>query len=1235
MSNKYPEYKTLDLPNVAAEVLKRWDAGNTFEKSVSTREGAQPFVFFEGPPSANGMPGIHHVMSRAIKDIFCRYKTLKGFRVERKAGWDTHGLPIELGVEKELGITKEDIGKKITVDEYNQACRKAVMKYTDKWEELTRMMGYWVDMKHPYVTYENKYIESVWWLLKRIYDKNLLYTGYTIQPYSPAAGTGLSSHELNQPGTYKNVKDKSAIAMFRLDEGSKTKVEHLVGGKWDLPTYMLAWTTTPWTLPANTALAVGKEIEYVVVWTVNSYSQTKGVVIVARDLFETHFNSRSEFISDEEKAKLEALKTPIEKLDFLNEIGKLPKALLDKDGYIETDSPEKIAERSKSKTEKLLKGGSKPGGAKIGTIKGFDLIDLKYEQLLPYAQPISSPLGGGGQERANAFKVIAGDFVTTEEGTGIVHIAPTFGADDMRVAKENGVPAMLVNDEFGKPVPLVDLRGRFRPEMKDDVFGFAGEPVKEAYLSEEEKKAETEKQKVKLSKANGGYIPDTSTLKYQSVDERIIKKLELDNKLFKKDNYDHNYPHCWRTDKPILYYPLDSWFIKIPEVRNRMAELNKTINWKPESTGIGRFGNWLESANDWNLSRSRYWGIPLPIWRSEDGEEKCIGSIEELKTECDKAVKAGVMKTHQLENFKPGDFSEKNYTSFDLHRPYVDDIILVSSKGKPMKRELDLIDVWFDSGSMPYAQWHYPFENKEKIEGSSPQGGGKERAWGTSFPADFIAEGVDQTRGWFYTLHAIGTLCFDSVAYKNVVSNGLVLDKNGQKMSKRLGNAADPFETLKTYGPDATRWYMITNAQPWDNLKFDLEGIAEVQRKFFRALHNTYAFFALYANIDGFTYKEKDVAIEKRPEIDRWIISKLNTLVKTVDEAYANYEPTQAGRAIQDFVVDHLSNWYVRLCRRRFWKGDYTEDKIAAYQTLYTCLETVAVLSAPVAPFYSDQLFTDLNTASKKFTDSVHLAHFPKVNEKEIDLDLEARMDLAQKISSMVLSLRKKENIRVRQPLSRIMIPVLNDTFEKRVKAVEQLILAEVNIKEISYLKGNDAAQLVKTIKPNFKTLGPKYGNLMKEIAGKVNTFSQADIQKLEAEGKYDINIGTNAIALTLEDVEIRSQDIPGWTVQSEHGITVALDITITAELKQEGIARELVNRIQTLRKETGLDVTDKIALEVKRHESINEAVLNNLEYICAETLAVSLQLVDNQKDMSHEVEVEEGIKTYLRLIKT
>lgn len=1188
MSNKYTEYKSLDLPNAAAQVLKRWDADGTFEKSVSTRANAKPFVFYEGPPSANGMPGIHHVMSRAIKDIFCRYKTLKGFKVERKAGWDTHGLPIELGVEKELGITKEDIGKKISVDEYNQACRKAVMKYTDKWEEVTRQMGYWVDMKHPYVTYDNKYIESVWWLLKRIYDKNLLYTGYTIQPYSPAAGTGLSSHELNQPGTYKNVKDSSAVAMFRVDKNfiisadvDRSSGSDFRSGRniWNAVDYekdeifFLAWTTTPWTLPANTALAVGTKIKYVLIKTYDPYSHNEINVILAIDRLFSYRNA-------------------------MNECGKW--------------DPETGAEEIDLEKFKEYKPGQKEiPWYRLDLFDGSDLEELRYHQLLPYALP--------HENAQNAFKVIAGDFVTTEDGTGIVHIAPTFGADDMRVAKENNVPAMLVKDEFGKAVPLVDLRGRFRPEMKDDVFGLAGEPVKEAYLSEAEKKAETEKQKERLK----GIIKDTSKLNYLSVDDRIILKLQNEGKLFKKEKYEHNYPHCWRTDKPVLYYPMDSWFIKIPEVRNRMAELNKTINWKPESTGTGRFGNWLENANDWNLSRSRYWGIPLPIWRSEDGETKCMGSLEELKLECEKAVKAGFMQKHMLEKFAPNDFSEKNYTSFDLHRPYVDDIMLVSSKGKPMKRELDLIDVWFDSGSMPYAQWHYPFENKEKIDG------------GLAFPADFIAEGVDQTRGWFYTLHAIATLCFDSVAYKNVVSNGLVLDKNGQKMSKRLGNAADPFETLKTYGPDATRWYMITNAQPWDNLKFDAEGISEVQRKFFRALYNTYAFFALYANIDGFAYKEKDVPLEKRPEIDRWILSKLNTLVKTVDEAYANYEPTQAGRAIQEFVVDHVSNWYVRLCRRRFWKGEYNEDKMAAYQTLYTCLETVAILSAPIAPFYSDQLFSDLNAVSNRFSGSVHLANFPQVNEKQVDVDLEARMDLAQKVSSMVLSLRKKENIRVRQPLAKVMIPVLNETFEKRLKAVEELIRAEVNIKGITYLKGADAAQLVKTIKPNFKTLGPKYGNQMKDIAQKVNGFAQNDIQQLETEGKYTLMLGDKQIDLALEDVEIRSQDIPGWTVQSEHGITVALDIQITDELKQEGIARELVNRIQTLRKETGLDVTDKIALEVKRHEGLNEAVLNNLEYICAETLAVSLQLVDNQKDTSHEVEVDEGIKTYLTLIKT
>jgi isoleucyl-tRNA synthetase len=1156
--SKYPEYKNLDLPAIADELLLKWDQEQTFEKSITSREGKKPYVFFEGPPSANGMPGIHHVMARSIKDIFCRYKTLKGFQVKRKAGWDTHGLPIELGVEKELGITKEDIGKKITIEEYNNACRKAVMKYTDVWNDLTRKMGYWVDMENPYVTYENKYIESVWWLLRNIYDKNLLYKGYTIQPYSPAAGTGLSSHELNQPGCYKNVKDRSAVAMFNLVQSSKLKVESLAGTGINFPICFLAWTTTPWTLPSNTALAVGKNIDYVLAETFNAFTGDKVLVILAKDL-----------------------------------VGKM------------------LNEKGKDASFEEYKKGDKIVPYKIhADFKGSDLVGLKYEQLLPYTLPC--------ENAEKAFQVIAGDFVTTNDGTGIVHIAPTFGADDMRAAKEAGVPPMLVRDETGKAVPLVDFRGRFRPEMKDDVFGFAGEYVKEAYLNEGEKAAELEKQKEYMK----GIIADTSKLQYLSVDERLVLKLQNEGKLFKKEQYEHNYPHCWRTDKPVLYYPLDSWFIKIPEVKERMSALNKTINWKPESTGTGRFGEWLKNANDWNLSRSRYWGIPLPIWRSESNEEKCIGSVSELRAECEKAVKAGFMMENPLAKFKENDFSEENYHSFDLHRPYSDDIILVSDSGKPMKRELDLIDVWFDSGSMPYAQWHYPFENKNYIDKNE------------AFPADFIAEGVDQTRGWFYTLHAIGTMCFDSVAYKNVVSNGLVLDKNGQKMSKRLGNAVDPFETIKNYGPDATRWYMITNAAPWENLKFDKEGISETQRKFFRATYNTYAFFALYSNLDGFNFSEKEVPVEKRPEIDRWILSKLNSLIKIADQSYAEYEPTRAGREIEEFVLDHLSNWYVRLCRRRFWKGEYTEDKIAAFQTLYTCLETVCILAAPIAPFFADKLFRDLNGVTKRHAaTSVHLADFPAVNENQIDIYLEEKMMLAQKISSMVLSIRKNKNLRVRQPLQRIMLPVLNEKFREQVTAVSELILSEVNVKELSFLE-EDSDLLVKTCKPNFKSLGEKYKLLMKPLTNSIKALDKNQIRTLESENSLSLTVEGQEVILTLNDVEIIPQDIPGWLVANEGGITVALDITLNKALIDEGIAREMVNRIQTLRKDTGLDLTDKIDIKIKCHDKINDAIKNNLVYICSETLANSLELVDSVKDSPVEVDVTEEIKTYLSITK-
>jgi isoleucyl-tRNA synthetase len=1059
---------------------------------------------------------------------------MDGYQVYRKAGWDTHGLPVELGVEKELGITKEDIGKKISVAEYNEACKKAVMRYTDVWNDLTKKMGYWVDMEHPYVTYHTKYMETVWWLLSQIYKKGLLYKGYTIQPYSPKAGTGLSSHELNQPGCYRDVTDTTVIAQFKakkesLPEALKPYGDYL---------YLLAWTTTPWTLPSNTALAVNPKIDYVLVKTFNQYTHQPQYVLLAKALLATVFSGKYTQVQTEEELS-----------NYKHEDKNIPYLV-------------------------------------IATLKGEELIGIKYEQLLPYAKPY--------KDADKAFRVIPGDFVTTEDGTGIVHIAPTFGADDARVAKEAGVPPMLVLDENGNPVPLVDLQGKFRPEMGE----FAGKYVKNEYYNENE-------------------VPE------KSVDVEIAIKLKEENKAFKVEKYKHSYPHCWRTDKPVLYYPLDSWFIKTTAVKDRMIELNKTINWKPESTGTGRFGNWLENLNDWNLSRSRYWGIPIPIWRTEDGtEEKCIGSLAQLKEECQKAVDKGIMKENPFANFNPQDETEEHYNQFDIHKHIVDDILLISDSGKPMYREPDLIDVWFDSGSMPYAQWHYPFENKDLIDNRK------------FFPADFIAEGVDQTRGWFFTLHAIATMVFDSVAYKNVMSNGLVLDKNGQKMSKRLGNAVDPFDTLEKYGPDATRWYMITNAQPWDNLKFDIDGIVEVQRKFFGTLYNTYGFFALYANIDKFTYSEDDIPYEKRPEIDRWILSKLNTLIKNVHQSYNEYEPTRAGRLIQEFTIDQLSNWYVRLCRRRFWKGEYSEDKISAYQTLYTCLETIARLSAPIAPFYMDNLYTDLTSVTQKGNaESVHLADFPEANEQCIDIDLEQRMDIAQRISSMVLSLRKKEGIKVRQPLQKIMVPILDPTFKRQLQDVEKLILSEVNVKELEYLE--DTGVLVKQIKPNFKALGPKYGKLMKAISAKVNQFTQEQINKLEKDGKIDIEIEGNTITLTKDDVEISTQDIPGWMVLTENGITVALDITITEKLKEEGIARELINRIQNLRKESGLDVTDKIILKIQQHEAINKAILNNKDYICSETLATDINLLPElQQNNGITVDLDNEVKTSITLEK-
>ena len=1124
MSRKYNEYGGLNLPNVAQQVLDKWKKEQVFDRSISSREGATPYVFFEGPPSANGLPGIHHVMARSIKDIFCRYKTLKGFQVKRKAGWDTHGLPVELGVEKELGITKEDIGKKISVDEYNKACREAVMRYTDIWNRLTEEMGYWVDMENPYITYDSKYMESVWWLLGQLYEKNLLYKGYTIQPYSPAAGTGLSSHELNQPGCYQDVKDTTVVAQFKI-KGTFKGVENA---------FFLAWTTTPWTLSSNTALCVGPNIDYVLVASYNPYTFERVNVVLAKDLVETHFSKG--FVRVETEAEVEAFETGAKVLPF----------------------------------------------CVTAHYSGKDLVGTHYEQLLPGALPY--------EHAEKAFQVIAGDFVTTSDGTGIVHIAPTFGADDARVAAESGIPAMLVLDEKGNPVPLVDLQGKFRKEVADPIFGLAGEFVKTAYLSEAEKEAELAIQKENLK----AIIPELKA--YMSVDERIALKLKIENKAFKIEKYEHSYPHCWRTDKPVLYYPLDSWFIKVTSVKERMIALNNTINWKPASTGSGRFGEWLKNANDWNLSRSRYWGIPIPIWSTEEGDERiCISSVEQLKDGCALSVNAGFMKTNPLVDFEANNFSKENYASIDLHKNYVDEIILVSPSGKPMKRESDLIDVWFDSGAMPYAQWHYPFENKALIDS------------GNAYPADFIAEGVDQTRGWFYTLHAIATMAFDSVAYKNVISNGLVLDKNGQKMSKRLGNAVDPFDTLAKYGPDATRWYMITNAQPWDNLKFDAEGIVEVQRKFFGTLYNTYSFFALYANIDGFAYEQAPIPSAERPEIDRWILSKLNSLLVQVDEAYAAYEPTKAGRLIQEFVTDQLSNWYVRLCRRRFWRGDYSTDKISAYQTLYTCLETIAIIGSPIAPFYLDQLFSDLNAISGKHAvNSVHLADFPTADMSLIDDDLEFQMDIAQQVSSLVLGLRKKEKLRVRQPLQKIMVPVLNAAFAEHIQHVQELILSEVNVKQLELLDASNNI-FVKSIKPNFKTIGPKYGQQMKAISALVAQFDQAAIAAVEQNGGWSGDINGTVVALDLADFEIRAEDIPGWLVASENGITVALDATLTDELRSEGIARELVNRVQNLRKDSGLEVTDRIRLSVSCAADLAAAISANKAYICSEVLANDL----------------------------
>jgi len=1115
MSTKFKTYKGLDLTKVANDVLSFWEENNIFQKSIDTKDKNKPFIFYEGPPSANGLPGIHHVMGRTIKDIFCRYKTMQGFQVKRKAGWDTHGLPIELGVEKELGITKEDIGTKISVEEYNEACKKAVLRYTDVWEKLTKKMGHWVDMNDPYITYKPKYMETVWWLLKQLYNKDLLYKGYTIQPYSPKAGTGLSSHEINQPGCYQDVTDTTVVAQFKAKKETIKNSFAKVNG--DI--HFLAWTTTPWTLPSNTALTVGNKIDYVLVKTYNQYTFKAVNLILAKALVGKQFGKKFNQVENEnELANYEDSK------HAKGVSGKIPFYIIDE-------------------------------------CKGADLVGIKYEQLLAYALPYQNP--------ENAFRVIAGDFVTTEDGTGIVHTAPTFGQDDAMVAKQAvpEVPPMLVLDENENPVPLVNLQGKFRQEMGE----FAGKYVKNEYYLD-------------------GEAPD------RSMDVEIAIKLKEENKAFNVEKYKHSYPHCWRTDKPILYYPLDSWFVKVPENRDRMFELNETINWKPKATGTGRFGNWLKNANDWNLSRSRFWGIPLPIWRTEDGtEELMIGSVEELKNEMAKAIKAGVMDSDIYANFEVGNMTEENYDKIDLHKSIVDQITLVSPKGVPMKRESDLIDVWFDSGSMPYAQWHYPFENKEKIDDNK------------FFPADFIAEGVDQTRGWFYTQHAIATMVFDSVAYKNVVSNGLVLDATGKKMSKSLGNTIEPFKAMEDYGIDAIRWYMISNANPWDNLKFDLEGVNEVRRKFFGTLYNTYSFFSLYANVDNFNYSEAEIVPNDRPEIDRWILSELNTLAKNVEDYYADYEPTKVARAIQNFVGEFLSNWYVRLSRRRFWKGSYEQDKISAYQTLYTCMLTVTKLAAPIAPFFMDNLYQDLikNTGVEKF-ESVHLADFPKYNANLIDKDLERKMQKAQKISSMVLSLRKKESIKVRQPLQRVMIPVLDTKEREDILAIQHLIIAEVNVKEIELI--DDASDiLVKSIKPNFRVLGPRFGKDMRFVGAEVGKFTAKEISKIEKEGKIDIEINGNVVSLTLAEVEITSQDIEGWLVTNQDGLTVALDINIDDDLRKEGVARELVNRIQNLRKESNFDILDRITLIVQKDAVLEEAIKENEAYIKTETLTDTL----------------------------
>jgi len=1137
MGKRFPEYKALDLSQVNKDILKVWDENDTFHKSVREINGKGEFVFYEGPPSANGIPGIHHVMARTIKDAICRFKTQCGYEVKRKAGWDTHGLPVELGVEKSLGITKEDIGTKISIEDYNKACRTDVMKYTDLWEDLTRKMGYWVNMDHPYVTYDNRYIETLWWLLKQLYSKGYLYQGYTIQPYSPAAGTGLSSHELNLPGCYRDVKDTTCIALFKLIRDKKS--EFLFKNNIDTPdVHMMAWTTTPWTLPSNTALAVGKEIIYIKVRSFNPYSGGPLTVIIARDLLNAMFPETNS------------------ELDFSE---------------------------------------YKPGDKKIpfkilGEFAGGELQGINYEQLIDWINP------GEG-----AFRVLTGDFVTTDDGTGIVHIAPTFGSDDYRIAKENGVPPLIVKRKDGSFGPMVDKRGYLVPIAdldesfvkqsvnKNTYSGFEARPVKNEY--------------------DDNLSPDTET-----IDVEIAVMLKHQGKVFRIEKQVHSYPHCWRTDKPVLYYPLDAWFIRTTAFRDRMIELNNTINWKPQSTGTGRFGKWLENLVDWNLSRTRYWGTPLPIWVTEERkEEKCIGSAAELKAEIEKSIKAGFMKNNPLAKFSVGDNSQENYEKFDLHRPFVDDIILISDTGKKMFRELDLIDVWFDSGAMPYAQAHYPFENKDNFH--------------EMFPADYVAEGVDQTRGWFFTLHAIATMISDSVSFKNIISNGLVLDKNGNKMSKRLGNAVDPFTAIEDYGSDPLRWYMITNSQPWDNLKFDISGVDEVKRKFFGTLYNTYSFFALYANVDNFRYSEIEIPVSEKPEIDRWIISLLNSLVKEVGRCYEDYDLTRAGRAIQDFVTENLSNWYVRLNRKRYWGGEFDKDKLAAYQTLYVCLETVSQLAAPIAPFYMDQLFSDLNDATGRHKEnSVHLVLFPEYDDSLIDKVLEERMDIAQKISSMILGLRRKVSIKVRQPLARIMVPVPDKYFRDKFEAVKDLILAEVNVKEVEYIDDNSSI-LVRKVKPNFKTLGPRYGKLMKEISNIISTLTPKEIAAFENNGNYPITISGQKIVLTTEDVEIISEDISGWQVANDGKLTVALDITVSDDLLYEGIAREFVNRIQNIRKENGFDVTDKITVLIEDHEFVREAVKRHSSYIGSQTLATTVNLVNSFTDNNiREVEIDEVV---------